>query len=122
MMRVPHNPTAYDDDWEDVPAQGFWPMWFGGMAVPLAAVGFAVCCLVTGTATIGDSHGPPMVLRGPQATAAAVALVGVGLFLHCHYFWGNLFHLHWLATLGKIAGLLAFIAGSGYVIVRSFVG
>jgi hypothetical protein len=101
-------------------------MWFGGACVPFAAVAFAIYCLVTGTVTIGGGgrSGVPMVLRGPQATAAAaaVALIGVGLFLHCHHFWGNLYYLHWLATLGKIAGLLCFIAGSGYVIARSFVG
>lgn len=121
-MRYPHRPTAYDDDWEDVPAQGFWPQWFGGVALPLAVMGYGVYGLVTGTALLPGRNTPGLVLHGAAAVALSVALIGAGVFLHCHYFWGNVYHLHWLATLGKVAGLSAFIGCMGYVIARSFVG
>lgn len=109
-------PTAYDDDWEDPPASGWFPKWVVGVGLAVALLAYGVVVLATGHARLGGRF--PMDLAGAKATAYAVAVLGVGGLLHCHYFWGNIYHFSSLATVGKILSLLAFIGGAGYLIVR----
>ena len=40
------------------------------------------------------------------------------MFLHCHYFRGNVYNQAWFAVLGKIVAACGFIAGVGTLIVR----
>ena len=40
-------------------------------------------------------------------------------FVHCHYFWGNVYNQAWLAVLGKIIGACGFIAGVAFVVIRN---
>jgi hypothetical protein len=60
-----------------------------------------------------------MTLHGSNAAAFGVAWVSAGVFLHCHYFWGNVFNQAWFAVLGKIVAACGFIAGLAFVLVRN---
>ena len=121
MNHYPHRPSAYDDDWEDAPPPGFYAKWFAGVVVATGFAAYGVYGLATGSATlVGENLAQQ--LRGTEARALAVAYVGIGLFLHCHYFWGNVYHFSAMAVAGKIVSLLGVIGGLGYVIVQSFVG
>ena len=90
MNRTPHYPSAYDDDWTDAPPPGFWPKWFGGVIVPVGFVAYGVYCLITGSAALTGEY-LTQQLHGTQARALAIAYLGLGLFLHCHYYWGNVY-------------------------------
>jgi hypothetical protein len=57
--------------------------------------------------------------RGPNAVAFGIAGISAGVFLHCHYFWGNIFDQAWFAVLGKIVAACGFVAGLGFVLVRN---
>lgn len=117
-----HGPnTGYEDDWTDVPAAGFWPKWFGGAIVPVAFIAYGIMCLVAQHGYLpGDARygGIGIQLQGSNAIALGVASLGAGTFFHCHYFWGNIYHYSGWATIGKIAGAIAFIFSFGYLIVR----
>jgi len=115
QWRSPYNPTAYDDDWEDQPAQGPFYKWGLGVALPLLALCFGVYAIATRQAAYGRV---PMELHGPNAIAFGVAGISLGVFLHCHYFWGNVYNQAWFAVLGKIAAGCGFIAALGVLIVR----
>lgn len=39
IPRPDYNPTPHDDDWEDIPAQGWIPMWLGGVGYLIWHVG-----------------------------------------------------------------------------------
>src|SRR5688500_1713390 len=117
--RLPHNPSPYDDDWEDQPAHDSpFHKWGLGLLLPLALVAYGVWVYATGVATLREGHGSAITLRGPNATAWAVAAASVGLFLHCHYFWGAIYDQVWFAVLGKIAAAGAFCVAVFYVLVR----
>jgi len=115
--RLPHNPTACDDDWEDQPGQGPLYQWGLGVVVPLALIGYGIYAIATQHITFGSRM--PMTLRGLNATAFGIAWVSAGVFVHCHYFWGNIFNQAWFAVLGKIVAACGFIAGLVFVLVRN---
>jgi hypothetical protein len=117
--RTPYNPTAYDDDWEDQPGQGWFHKWVPGMLLPLALIGYGAYAIVQQQATFGGQSS--MHLHGANATAFGIAWVSAGLFLHCHYFWGNIYNQAWFAVFGKIVAASGFIAGLAFVIVRNVV-
>jgi len=114
--RSPHNPTAYDDDLEDQPAQGWFYQWVLGAALPAALVAFGFEFLLTRTATLGGRY--PLTLHGMNAIAIGIATISLAPFLHFHYFWGNVYNQAWWAVLGKIIGATGFIAGLAIAIVR----
>ena len=113
--RLPHNPTAYDDDWEDQPGQGPFYQWGLGVLVPLLVLGYGVLVLTTPGAAYARVG---MSLGGVNAIAFGAAAASAGVFLHCHYFWGNVYNQAWFAVLGKIIAACAFIAALGTLIVR----
>ena len=115
--RPDYEPTAYDDDWGDIPASGSIPKWIGGVAVPMALIAYGITCIVT---RHGEMPGRnfSMEVSGANAVALAVASVNLGVFLHCHYFWGNIFQMSALAVLGKIVSLIGMIGGLGYLLIH----
>lgn len=115
--RSPHNPTAYDDDWEDQPGQGTVYQWGLGVFVPLLLVGYGVYAIVVQQIDFGGHVST--TFRGLNAIAFGVAWVSAGVFVHCHYFWGNVYNQAWFAVLGKILAACGFIAGLGFVLVRN---
>src|SRR2546421_6892398 len=84
--RPEYQPTAYDDDWEDIPASGFVPKWLGGVVGPLVLIGYGVSCFVTGHGAI-PAHIGSMEVYGANAAALGSASCAAALMLHCHYFW-----------------------------------
>jgi hypothetical protein len=117
QWRSPHNPTAYDDDWEDQPGQGLFYQWGLGVALPLALAAYGCYAIAARQVTFGGHSS--MTLHGSNAAAFGVAWVSAGAFLHCHYFWGNVFNQAWFAVLGKIVAACGFIAGLAFVLVRN---
>jgi hypothetical protein len=115
--RPDYRPTPYDDDWEDIPKSGPVPKWLGGVIVPLALIGYGVTCFFTKHAVLSGRF-DSMELHGANATALAVTILSLGIFLHCHYFWGNIIHLSPWAVLGKIVSMTAMIGSLGFVIVH----
>ena len=109
--------SGYEDDLEDVPPAGWVAQYGGGIALPLSLIGYGVACLATGHGFLaGDQN--RLDVYGPDAVALGTACAGLGLFLHCHYFWGNVFQMSPIAVVGKIVSAAAFIAGLGYLIVH----
>jgi hypothetical protein len=114
--RFPHNPTAYDDDWEGQPTQGPFYQWGLGVVVPVIILGLGIHAIMTRQAEYGSRV--TMTLHGSNAVALGIAAASAALFLHCHYFWGNIYDQAWFAVLGKIVAACGVIAGLGIVIVR----
>src|SRR4051794_30520633 len=114
--RGPYNPSAYDDDWEDQPGQGWFYQWVLGVALPLALVACGAYAIVMRQIDFGGRA--TITLRGPNAIAFGIAWCSAGVFVHCHYFWGNIFDQAWFAVLGKIVAACGFIGGLGFLLVR----
>jgi hypothetical protein len=115
--RFPYNPTAYDDDWEDQPRQGAFYQWVLGVALPIVITGYGVHAIITRQAEFGSRSA--MTLHGFNAIAFGIAWVSAGVFVHCHYFWGNIYNQVWFAVLGKICSACGFIGGLGFVLIHN---
>jgi hypothetical protein len=113
----PHNPAPYDDDWEDQPGQGPVQQWGLGVLVPLVLAGYGLRGIVRQEVLFGGTI--QMTFHGLNAAAFGVAWVSAAVFLHCHYFWGNVYNQAWFAVLGKIVSACGFIGGLGLVLVRN---
>jgi hypothetical protein len=77
--RFPHNPTAYDDDWEVQPTQGPFHKWGLGVVIPLVILGFGIHAIVTRQAEYGSRV--TMIMYGLNAVALGIAGVSAALFL-----------------------------------------
>lgn len=97
--RPDYEPTAYDDDWEDLPTSGPFAKWFGGVAAPITLIVYGNICIITQQAVVGQQL--PLELHGMRALAVGVGSVSIAVFLHCHYFWGNIYHLSRGPFLGR---------------------
>ena len=100
--RSPHNPTAYDDNWEDQPGQGWFYKWMLGIAIPLGLGCWGLHAIIMREAEYGDQI--TMTLHGLNAVAFGVAWISASLFLHCHYFWGNIHNQAWFAFWARFSG------------------
>ena len=118
FWRVPHNPSAYDDDFEGQPTQGWWHKWMLGIIAALAMIGWGLFALSTQHAILFSRNLQRETFHGPNALALGCAGASLGLFLHFHYFWGNIYDQAWFAVLGKVATLIGLIASLAFVIVR----
>ena len=108
-LRRPYNPTAYDDDWEDQPAQSRFHKWGLGFLLPGLLFFYGIQIFVIGEGKFGNDV--TLILQGHNAVAYGIAVISAGLFLHCHYFWGNIYNQAWFAVLGKIIAATGFISG-----------
>jgi hypothetical protein len=115
--RFPYNPTPYDDDWEGQPSQGPFYQWVLGLGVPLVIAYFGLHAIIT-RQTHYSGRGATIDLTDANAVAIGIAWFSAAVFLHCHYFWGNIYDQAWFAVLGKILGAIGFIAGIGVLLVR----
>lgn len=109
--------TDQIDELADIPSQGWFPKWFGGVIFPLAFAVYGISCFVTGHGVLTNRQ-MSLDLYGPNAAALGGGSLSIGIFLHCHYFWGNIYQMSFIAVLGKIVALMAFIGSIGYLIVR----
>ena len=114
-----HNPTAYDDDWEDQPTQGAFDKWGLGVALPVALLAFGAYAMIARSIGFAGWGDVSITLHGLNAVAYGIAWASAAVFLHCHYFWGNIYDQAWFAVLGKTVSGCAFIAGLGFLIVRN---
>src|SRR5690242_14488880 len=115
--RYPYKPTAYDDDWEDQPDEGLLYQWRLGAVLPLLLIGYGLYAIVMQQVEFGSRI--LTTFRGLNATAFGVAWVSAGVFVHCHYFWGNIYNQAWFAVLGKIIAAVGFITGLVFVLIRN---
>lgn len=110
-------PSPYSDGWEDQPTQGPFFQWGLGVVLPLIILVWGIHAIVAKTA-LWTGENADMTLGGVNAVAIGSTTVSAAIFLHCHYFWGNVYNQAWFAVLGKIAGAAGFIVAIGIVIVR----
>ncbi len=103
--------------WGGGPGGGWWAIVFGGIAVPLVLVGYGVSCIAMRRAWL-FGHEVSLPVSGSEATSVGIAAITAGLFLHSHYFCGNLALLARWSWIGKVVGAIGFILGLGYVVVR----
>src|SRR5438876_1156975 len=115
--RLPHNPTPYDDDFEDQPAQGLFFKWVLGLVLPLMIFIYSVRAIVAEAAEFSIDQ-IALVVHGVNAIALGLAGAALALFLHCHYFWGNIYSQAWFSVLGKILAACIFIASLVILIIR----
>jgi hypothetical protein len=106
---------AFDDD----PPSGAFPKWFGGAVVAGIIAIYGLSAVVNQEATLprrGISRS--YVLEGASAVVYGVAVLGVAIFVHCHYFWGNSKKLAEYFILGKMIGAGLFGVGMVIVLIR----
>lgn len=115
MPRAPRNPIAHDDGREDQVGQGPFYKWVLGTAVPIALLYLGTTVVIEQHVVYGRAREN---LVGVNAIASGVSTVSAAAFLHCHFFWGNLYDEAWPAVLGKIVSLCGFIGGIGFLLVR----
>ena len=115
--RASYKQTAYDDDWEDQPAQSSVHKWVLGLFGPALLLSYGIWVLVTKAAEFSGDRAT-MDLRGENAIAYGLAVISIALFLHCHYFWGNIYNQIWFAVLGKIVSACGFIAAAVFLCIH----
>jgi hypothetical protein len=115
-MRFPHNPSAYDDDWEDQPAQSWFHKWVLGAILPVLIFDYGFQVILRGQAQIGNPV--EWTIQGINALAYAMAVLSAAVFLHFHYFWGNIYDQIWFAVLGKILSASGFIISLAFLCIR----
>jgi hypothetical protein len=77
--------------------------------VPALIFSYGIWILITREGEFGSYI--TMTLHGYNAIAFGAAMISAAIFLHCHYFWGNIYNQAWFAVLGKIIAATGFIAG-----------
>jgi hypothetical protein len=116
-LRFPHKPTAYDDDLEDQPRQGAFYKWILGVLLPIGIACYGIFGIVEKQIEFGSEVS--WTFHGKNAIALGIACLSASLFLHCHYFWGNIYDQIWFAVLGKIISACGFIVGLVYVLIHN---
>jgi len=83
-------------------------MWLVGVGVALIPVLIGIKGFVTGRAVIPGRH-QSLEVHGRAAIAVSLTFIFVGLFIHCHYFWGlrDRFWKH--SQIGKLCAAGGFI-------------
>jgi hypothetical protein len=125
-MTFPYSPLGSDLNagGEDLPPPGFFSKWFVGVIVPLVLVALGVICIVTRHAWLPDvrgwryGHDYSIPLHDSRATAMGLICLGIAGFLHCHFYWGNIYYEYPCATIGKIVSLMAFVGGLVFIIIN----
>lgn len=97
------------------PAYSPFSRWFGGMVVPLAILWYAIEIIIAEKAMVGSEPGAVKIL-GIEAVIWGIGSIGLGSFIHFHYFWTSFYALCDFADLGKLLSLLVFLGAKGYVI------
>ena len=112
--------TALDDA-EDLaysPSGGRLKMWLLGVGFALIPLGYGVHCLFTGHARFFGRNATHLDLNGSAAIALAIAYIAIGVFIHAHWFWGLLPRFEAVSYLLKLASVLVFLGGLGFVIYK----
>lgn len=94
--------------------------WGVGLGIALLLIGYGVYCVATRTAHIPARTGEGMTVGSALATAMGIGYLGLGAFLHFRFFWDAHPKLWRFSGPGKLAGILAFLSGLGYVLFQIF--
>jgi hypothetical protein len=103
-------PRSFDDLIEALPRGGAPTRWLGGVGVALLPWLYGVSCIVTRRGELGTIIWPSAVDGGP-AIVLGVGWIGVGLFLHFHFFFGLHPTLQAYSRRGKSIALVVACAG-----------
>ena len=108
------------DSFDDEPLGDAWSKWGLGIAVPSLIAAYGLSRVILRHAVLYGRRGTSMPLSGWDAVVFGIAILGVALCMHAHYFWSNSNRLAEYAELGKVIGLLVGVSGFGFVVVRNF--
>ena len=92
------------------PVGGAAKMWLSGVGLALLPAVYGVQCLWTRTGSLGTLIWRTTVHGGP-AIALGLGWIGVGAFLHFHFFFGLHPRLRVHSRMGKLAALIVACAG-----------
>lgn len=89
-------------------------MWLLGVGLALVPIGYGIRGLYNGQMTLIGKHAN-LELHGTAATALAISMIAVGVFIHFHWFWGIHQKLFPFSAIGKILSATVFIGSFGYM-------
>jgi hypothetical protein len=98
------------DSLSDLPPDSSVAKWLYGLIFPALIGIYSAKCIITEQG-IFIGRNKVTHLAGIEAICLGLALTGLAVFLHTHFFWGNSKLLIALSETGKIIGLLLFIGG-----------
>ena len=99
-----------DVDLDVAPQVGPAKRWVYGVALAAVPVVVGAYCIAVGEAWLPGRYGFHRV-TGAAAVAAALAYVGLGAFLHFHFFWAGQPKGWRAARIGKPLSLLVLVGG-----------
>ena len=103
-------PRSFDDLLDARAGGGASTMWLLGVAAALLPISYGIKCIVTRQGELGTTLFRSTV-EGIPAVALGVGWIGVGLFLHCHFFFGLHPSLHAHSRWGKVIAVMIACAG-----------
>jgi hypothetical protein len=102
--RRPSERRSLDDIIEAQPRGGAPTMWLGGVGLALLPLLYGVSCIVTQRGELGTTIWRSE-LEGGAAIALGIGWIGVGIYLHCHFFFGLHPALMRHSRRGKLVGV-----------------
>ena len=100
--------VADADRFSGPPPDTFWAKWFGGVVFPLIGLAIGISMILMREATLYGQNQSNMDLHGTNALLYGWSTVSLAVFLHAHYFWGNVDRLMRFSFLGKVFSLTSF--------------
>ena len=120
FSRRPDHDADLFDDWSDLPPSSDALKYLAGIVLALFLVIYGLRCVISQHAMIpGTQRVEQIDFHGAKAIALGTASLSFGIFLHCHYYWGNVYQEYIVAALGKIVGLIGLIVSLVYLIIRT---
>lgn len=110
VSRTPSERRTVADLIDAQPRGGSPTMWLAGVGLALLPLMYGISCIVTRRGELGTTLWPSEV-QGPPAVALGVGWVGVGLFLHFHFFFG--LHPRLAAFSRRAKSFALIVAGTG---------
>ncbi|HLG56351.1 MAG TPA: hypothetical protein VI485_13530 [Vicinamibacterales bacterium] len=117
QRRSPSEPRTFEDLIKARPRGGPSTMWLGGVGLASLPLIYGISCVVTRRGELGTMIWPSEV-QGAPAIALGVGWIGVGLFLHFHFFFGLHHTLAEYSRRGKSIALI--VAGLGLTVAGAW--
>ena len=118
MMYGPGPSIGSGEDIADLLPENGWTKWGLGVGLACLVLALGLVCIIHRSVSIYDDSWVPFVIDGADAVAIGVALLGLALLLHCHFFWSQTRRLGGLAEVGKAVALVISIVSAAVLIVR----
>jgi hypothetical protein len=103
---------------DNAPHDG-WSKWAWGVTLPVIVGLIALRVAVTQSAA-WPGRGGWANIEGTAAQGVALALLGMALFWHAHYFWLLSPRMHAAAQIGKVLSVVCIAAGLGTMLWLEF--